>query len=599
MSASNPVEIGKPLEITDLQDYVDNYLMKAEPNLYIDKPLSNITIDKQSDKINITEIIKRPSGEIVLDKQMNTTLTLNDFKVTISSLDKSNEEVLIFGKYQDRTLEDPIKVINDLIVSEPEKYQNMIFNYLINYDKTGNNFEIIPIKNLESYINNADDKITKENKNIIIDNIKIILSSFIKEHNKYLKLEPTDLKYKLYVYKLTSPYNTYSLRTLGFVEKRQIGMQTEGAHMDECTLNSSNYIDDEYCQLSSIIYTNVKNNKSKKPNYFASASFFYGSEIPMPINISKTTIYNKDSILQKFQKNYKRLFISAPMTSSGWAIWKNNPKRYIKNITGNRFGNTSKSGFNQIEDGKFYKYFSKDNNEFVYHSSPFDAYNNFNFDTSGNLITKTDNTCNWAPTDDCHDATIDRLNFTIRRANYNLFRFFRDLFDDNRTINIIAKAVIEYLKDLLQISDNSHADNVLVPPIIKENFKNIYNNIIKLINIQRDTKEDTTIKSNKNIAMSIYHQFKLGYIITYNNSVEIEPKSKYNNSIELLEHYLNSLFIFLNDSSKGEALLKWYDISVNKLQEQTDREQYRGLIEGYKHKYLKYKQKYLELKKYK
>ena len=44
------------------------------------------------------------------------------------------------------------------------------------------------------------------------------------------------------------------------------------------------------------------------------------AELEDHLNITK-----RDSVLQKFQQNYKRLFVSAPMASSGWAIWKNQP----------------------------------------------------------------------------------------------------------------------------------------------------------------------------------------------------------------------------------------------------------------------------------
>jgi hypothetical protein len=42
------VQVGKDLEFSHLENFVDEYLMKTEPNNYIDLSVKNITVTKDS-----------------------------------------------------------------------------------------------------------------------------------------------------------------------------------------------------------------------------------------------------------------------------------------------------------------------------------------------------------------------------------------------------------------------------------------------------------------------------------------------------------------------------------------------------------------------
>ena len=619
-TSSNPVIIGRDLEFTDLENFVNEYLLKTEPNNYIDSTTPsknlNITHDPSNNKITIIEKPTRPVYDNnLITKQLNTTLNLNNFEISISNINSPNDnkEVLVYGNYKETGLTKACEIINDIIINDTninyELHSNLYMDYIISYDNNGTQFEIFPLS-IKNYIKDDDTTEIINNKINVLINIKIILTFFINKHNEYIGLKPIDLKNKMFIYKLTSPYtssypSSIQFKKWGLDAERQIGMQTEGAHMDSCEIGNDNYVDDEYCELSSIIYTNVKNQSSTKHNYYSSAAFFYAPEIPMPVRaetMKEMGIHG--SILQNFQNEYKRLFVSAPMTSTGWAIWKNKPKRNVKNIKGNRFNIENKLGFNKMPDSNKYTHFSADNNEFVYHVSPFKAYAN-----KVNVINQSEEICNWAPSDKfCSKSETERLNFTVRRANYNLFRFFRDLFEyDNPTIHKNAYSVIRGLKALLNIYENTESkdcqnliDNKTELPI----FNRIYNNMIILLQIYENNNQTPDIVSledknkKKYTAQILYHHYKNNNIVVLSNDV-FELKNKYSiqNSIIMLDQYLNSLLTIITNN-KIDALIKWYGANIPQVDASLKNEIYRTLIGGkYKMKYLKYKQKYLELKK--
>ncbi len=612
------VQVGKNLDFQNLQNFVDEYLMKTEPNNYIDLAVKNIKVTKDSsnNKIIIEEQPKRPrEEETPITKKLNTELNLNSFKISISDFE-GNTEDLVFGNYKDEALEVICTDLNKIIVDDTNQnsftHINIITDYLINYNNTGTEFTIFPLKLGESYIDDTDTEDIKINKIKVINHIITILRFFVKKHTEYNKLTPTDLKNKLFIYKLTTNYQTSYIpgKISGGTDKKQVGMQTEGAHMDSCELGNDNYVDDEYCELSSILYINVKNNKSPNPNYYASAAFFYGPEIPMPVRADymdemgiRDTVTYKHTYLQSFQEEYKRLFVSAPMTSTGWAIWKNKPKRNIKNMTGNRFGLKRDYGFNikPVPTINKYTYFSKDGEEFIYHASPFRAYSN-----KENKRFQTRDICNWAPSGDmCRDLDLQRLNFTVRRSNFNLFRFFRDLFDysNEKKIYIIALSVIKNLKSLLGMYSDEKKDLFQTKyfqnqNIFTEDNKNTLNNIEKNIEILLDIRSkyvSCEIGSNRIQTASnyFYNIFKNGNVLFYNykefaphHDVDFKPKSNYEDSISLLDDYITKLIDILNPS-KIEHFIDWYGPNKQRVEKSVSEEPYRQL---------EYAQKYLKLK---
>lgn len=608
MSVSlDKVIIGPDLDIRDLSHFVNEYLMKTEPNNYNQSTrATNITVtnDTVNNRILITEQPRRTRvNEPPINKQLNTTLNLNNFELSISDIGNPtvNNEVLAFGNYKDPELENICNNINEIIINDTEidtnAHENLVMDYIISYDNTGTKFDIFPLSRVQ-YINSSSDRF-KDRKKTAVDNIKSMLTFFINKHTDYLRTTPELLKNKLFLYKLTSPYQaSYILRkmfaTLGeSVDRQGIGMQTEGAHMDSCNLGDDEYVDDEYCEISSIIYTNVRNNSAPKINYYASAAFFYAPEFPMPVQAEKMEhmgLSKRDSFIQKFQEEYKRLFVSAPMTSTGWAIWKNKPKRNIKNITGNRFNLHRADCFNipPIYDKKKHTHFSAINDEFVYHASPYKALQNYT-----DLKSQRNEICNWAPSSSCSNE-IERFNFTIRRANYNLFRFFRDIFEyDNDRVFSIAYSVINSLSSLFNIYNDINSEDCkkLVGDINKlttlNSIRNLMNQILKLTENKHLPRPDTNLLEKRKFASKTFYEIFKTNETKYTSSVD---------SITMLNNYLNQLYIGISSEKNIDKFYNKYGVDI--LTKPIPLEQYRTQIGGdYKLKYLKYKQKYLELKK--
>jgi hypothetical protein len=208
-------------------------------------------------------------------------------------------------------------------------------------------------------------------------------------------------------------------------------------------------------------------------------------------------------------------------------------------------------------------------------------------------MTQHNKICNWAPSDPC-SADIERLNFTVRRANYNLFRFFRDLFDyNNSAVNVIAKNVIEFLRGIMTIYGNINSEDCqqFVSDQTKlEILNRIYDNMSQLLIIYENMnqKNEAEKKNIKNVAFMLYHLFK----------TKEKKLMTSENSILMLDNYLGVLYEHINDVNKMKEVLKKYTPELQAAEDRASKELYRKQIGGnYKEKYLKYKQKYLELKK--
>jgi len=367
------VVYGDLLKIDDLKNFVDDYLMKTEPNNFIKKDNTQITKIELENSIKIEEVLKRPVEEPAINKKIITTLELDNFEISISSItDATKTEKLVYGKYHDNDFKEICEkideIFNFLYQKESDETtdsnyvnycENVPVDYLICYDKDGYLYKIFPLGK-DLFIKDKEKQQIIIKKMELVNNIIKLITKFLEKHNIYLNLNPVDLKNKIYVYKLTSPYQTGKP-----IDKQSVGMQTEGVHMDECNIADS-YVDDQHCELSSIIYTSVSNNKSPVKNYYSSAGFFFASEFPMPGSDSHS-IKGPKTFLPQFQEIYQRLFISTPMTSSGWAIWKNKPKRYIPNENNNRFNISRENGFNVKKDliQNKYTHFSKEDDEFI------------------------------------------------------------------------------------------------------------------------------------------------------------------------------------------------------------------------------------------
>ena len=333
------------MDFEKLQNFVNEYLVKTEPNLYWKniegQTIVTKTVDDTSEKI----ILKNKIND---EKEFIGNLGLNKFNITINK--PGDSIILAEGEYEssdeifknacidlDRIMNENIEIdevydmeLDKNIQSRKYKYFNFPTEFLVSVNNNGNGYHIYPLWTGGADLTNLD-----ENMKNIIDKLKIIINFFAEKHMIFSGLSFNDQKNFIYVYKITSPY------TQGATSLSSKGMQTEYAHMDTCQIGNDQLIKQNYCEISSIVYLDVKNNCSPLQDYYASAAFFYGPEIPLPIEghndlsidltgVDSNPDYHRD-LLQKFQANYKRLFVSVPMKNSGWAIWANSPKRTIKN----------------------------------------------------------------------------------------------------------------------------------------------------------------------------------------------------------------------------------------------------------------------------
>jgi hypothetical protein len=247
------------------------------------------------------------------------------------------------------------------------------------------------------------------------------------------------------------------------------------------------------------------------------------------------------------------------MTSSGWAIWKNQPKRYKKNLTGNRFNKDSNSGiFNISKTSPNYTHFSEDNNEFIWHLSPFKTLIDPNL---------------WAPSS--AENCIKRSNFTIRRTNYNLFRYLRDLFDDNSVLKDFARNTINDFERYLRIYYKDLNDTETDRDIILLN--KLYLKLSNLIRISDSSQTNSKLENTK-VARILYYNFK-----------NKPGKFQISNSLEMLYNFIEALEDTLSNEVKRKIVLEKYTLGEDQI---TPNEEYRNYLK----KYLKYKQKYIELK---
>jgi hypothetical protein len=543
------------LTIENLSDFYNEYLLKSEPNTKPYNGNKNITCTQKDNNYEIIETIVRPLNDKPNDeddKQIITNLTLTKFETSIHNLSNKIKTKLIMGEYEalDGELKSICEAFHSTALSLLKKDEYILYSmntdFLIIFNNKGELSRIEGFKNKDG---------CKE-----IDDLTIkIFEKFVSYHNIFLELNKENLKNKIYIYKLTSPYIT---------GKEQIykGMQTEHTHMDQCNIGESNYEDDRYCELSSIIYTHINNENKiiRNKHYYASASFFYAPEVGLPINgeTENDKLQGKNSNIHKFQKEYNRFFLSAPMTSSGWAIWKNRPKRYFKNEKGNRFNKKEKEGYNikpiVLGSTIYYKFFSEKNDEYVMHASPFKS-----IEEDGSEI------CNWAPTADC-DAKIKRGNMTIRRSNYNFFRVIKDMFYENDSLRkVIATGTIKGLKS---------ATSLQIEPLLE--------NLSYLLRVSENYNIDY-----KNIVLFIYNKFVNDIIITFKDEKLIGvDKFECEDGLKMLDNYCLSIKNCIEKFDLFKTTFPEYE--TNLYDESKDK-----YYDPYKNKYLKYKSKYLQLKK--
>jgi hypothetical protein len=161
-------------------------------------------------------------------------------------------------------------------------------------------------------------------------------------------------------------------------------MATIFPHNDSC-LETYQGINKFNCDLVSIIYFDVKNNNTLKPDKYTSAGFLFSEDIPMPLtsNMEKNSMATSSTITDfiKYINIKPRLITNVPVKTGSYAIWRNSGKyfekmsdlRKIEDSSGNQL-------FAQKEEDLSFKYINPKidftnsanikNNIFTWHISP-------------------------------------------------------------------------------------------------------------------------------------------------------------------------------------------------------------------------------------
>ena len=581
------------LNFDNLKNFVSEYLVKTEPNL-VWSVGEHPNITKIEDPLNNKIIFNNKIDE---NKTYNATLNLQKFDINVDNTGYITK--LAEGEYEANDIEFKMTVtdLHEYIISniiEDEvwdddkglmvkrnvyKYGAFCQQYLVYLNNDGTICNSFPLYDDYSVLDNAYYNPT------IRDYFRKIINFFVKEHAKFLNITTEKQKNNIYIYKFTSPYGQRTKEALS------TGMVTDQAHMDQCNMDQVNgLISEVYCEIASIVYTHVINNCSEPNNYYASAAFFYGPEIPMPSSFygdlrfkSGTSGYVSihEELLYNFQHNYKRLFVSVPIISSGWATWINKPKRTHKNENIENIENLSTTKFKPWRIGPLYSHVANKDSEFVYHASPFKSIGT-----------------NWAP-DKKQDCDVQRAFITVRRTNHNIFRMIRDAFDINPIISTTGKGVIKTLASNTSIYSNDKLKSILDNGIyhdLSDNTMNKINGHLIYLSKNIDNVYYVTVAQ-------IYDNFKNNEILvideTVNESFTFIKINRFDiiNGLELLEKYLKSVVETITFIKKNPEIPIIIIDDFN-IEGSTVGETWRSeLNKKYYSKYLKYKTKYIQLKK--
>ena len=265
------------MNFENLQNFVNNYLEKTEPNVFWSKEASHPQIIKTENsgrsEINLTNVIN--------DKNFIGRLSLNDFDIKINKPGVSVK--LAEGEYvaTDEDFNATVKGLHQYLERNADedgvyRYGNFVTEFLVCVNNKGDDYIISPL-----YLSKINKQVGSENyiNPEILTFLKNIVKFFAEKHRNFLNMTFEQQRNFVYLYKLTSPYTQQSKFATS------AGMQTESAHMDSCNSQATDtqLIGDFYCELSSIVYTDINNECSTPEHYYASAAFFYGPEIPMPV----------------------------------------------------------------------------------------------------------------------------------------------------------------------------------------------------------------------------------------------------------------------------------------------------------------------------
>jgi hypothetical protein len=712
----------------NLNDFVDNYLLKTYVNKFTLLNKSNpVDINKNRNHTDIIISQNCGDGKKIVGKLNSENKTIN-----IKICDSSNEDQedqncknVVEGKMEEDTIQSQLEIIN----ANKKDY----YNYLLaNQDKIILITET-PIDDNIRYEYMTGRLNIQDHQNLeLFDEYDYVIKFLI---SKMLIFSKNNLRKNIKkndIYFISLTINISSIN-------RAKTMVTEYGHMDTCDSGYASFTEPEinkFCNMSSILYTNIKNENDEQKIY-PSAMFFYAPEIPFPIhheekqfsqqeieeynyisyyeafkkfiwsshrdddklkiindifiekyydddmsyfyiylieltqflnetipkeiitlltkkndkiflmpaeteeqlligffacifsdnsNVEKikndkhnnySTIYNlvnniEDNLLTSFQREKKRFFFSAPMKTSGWAMWKNEASEiqkfnYSSEKYPNKFYNKVKQiidqSYSNIEMIPYYNYISK-STDFVWHTSPFGTQELNNYTTEKN---------------------IQRDFITTRFSNFNIYSCIRFILlpietlpnnienRDTIHLDIVNKNIrllIVYYKSIQKILTHQSEYSISCQYILFQSLKitntmierfltKIYDNLGTLplpisISINDSSATNEYIQNIPSIYNNLNEKFK--NIQNFTNNVyktfdkdEIVngcQRDSYSNSFDMLNAFLEEICNRFDHPNDEVILLCDED------QQNNDKK-----IANYYQKYLKYKEKYLALKK--
>jgi len=310
-----------------------------------------------------------------------------------------------------------------------------------------------------------------------------------------------------------------------------------------------------------------------------------------------------ENMLSLFQNKMKRIFVSAPMMTSGWAVWKNEPSR-LRKINWENIGERIRLGeeTNETFDDKYIlkirgdapNYYTHANvsKDSVWHISPHKALHNLT---------------------DLYTQPCIRKFVTLRLSNFNIYAGIRFIFilrenivhnnpgKDDRVIDEIYKDIVISNLQVLSFYYNSiKIDFKGLDPLITL-VENELTRLFGSINLERVSISDSEriafyeesfakIKSMKEAQCNINNIYKK---FNVDNIVNGRNRNDYSSGLELLIAYLKTINQVFGDPPSGMP-----GRVVRKCTSIKDDESDIKLEDYYfKQKYLKYKSKYLQLSK--
>ncbi len=310
-----------------------------------------------------------------------------------------------------------------------------------------------------------------------------------------------------------------------------------------------------------------------------------------------TAMMQTENMLSIFQTKMKRIFVSAPMMTSGWAVWKNEPSR-MKKIDWEKVKGQIERGeeTNETFDDKYILKIREDDPNYYTHSN----------ESKDSVWHISPHTALYNPSDKYTQPCVRKF-VTLRLSNFNIYAGVRFIFISKENISrnnpgkeadIIDKIYKDIVISNLQILSYYYMSIKSSFLDLSDEINALYEQLTRLLenidlsNIDISKTESasyfkdtvTKIESMTNVQCKINNIYKK---FNNENIVKDKHRNEYASGLQMLIAYLEE--INENLTSSGETcIIEVDDLSDKKLEDYY-----------FKQKYLKYKTKYLNLLKLK